>query len=258
MQEVNYHTHTKRCGHAIGEDEEYIEAAIAAGFKTLGISDHIPWFAHDKKSDRMPFSQLDEYIEDINALKVKYRDKIRILVGFEFEYMEEEGSDEYLRAVKEKVDYLILGQHQKYFGYEYNDLCDEDDVEVYTNQIIRALDLKLTKYLAHLDYFILGKKSFTEHDKQCVYRICEAVNRNEGYIELNLKGMQYGKSMFNGKLQYLYPHEDVFKIVSACQCKVIFGYDAHYPAALKQRDKERLIREEFAHLHLNFVDQVEF
>ena len=35
------HTHTKRCGHAFGADEEYVQAAIDAGIKVLGFSDHI-------------------------------------------------------------------------------------------------------------------------------------------------------------------------------------------------------------------------
>ena len=33
---ANYHTHTKRCQHAVGEDREYVEAAIAAGIQVLG------------------------------------------------------------------------------------------------------------------------------------------------------------------------------------------------------------------------------
>ena len=39
---ANYHTHTKRCRHANGSDRDYIEAAISAGIKTLGFSDHVP------------------------------------------------------------------------------------------------------------------------------------------------------------------------------------------------------------------------
>ena len=31
MKKYNYHTHTKRCGHAVGEDEEYVIAAINNG-----------------------------------------------------------------------------------------------------------------------------------------------------------------------------------------------------------------------------------
>ena len=36
-----YHTHTSRCGHANGEDEEYVVNAIKAGIKRLGFSDHV-------------------------------------------------------------------------------------------------------------------------------------------------------------------------------------------------------------------------
>ena len=32
----NYHTHTTRCMHAIGSEEEYILAAISAGYTELG------------------------------------------------------------------------------------------------------------------------------------------------------------------------------------------------------------------------------
>ena len=39
----NYHTHTTRCHHAEGSDEDYIIEAIKAGYKTLGFSDHAPW-----------------------------------------------------------------------------------------------------------------------------------------------------------------------------------------------------------------------
>ena len=40
---ANYHTHTSRCGHAGGTDEEYVLAAIEAGWQVLGFSDHMPW-----------------------------------------------------------------------------------------------------------------------------------------------------------------------------------------------------------------------
>ncbi|MBQ2467372.1 MAG: hypothetical protein II506_06345, partial [Lachnospiraceae bacterium] len=39
---ANYHTHTPRCMHAVGEEREYIEAAIKHKFSVLGFSDHVP------------------------------------------------------------------------------------------------------------------------------------------------------------------------------------------------------------------------
>lgn len=48
MQNFNYHSHTKRCEHAIGEDEEYVKAAIANGFQVMAlvIMRHMQVFIH--------------------------------------------------------------------------------------------------------------------------------------------------------------------------------------------------------------------
>ena len=40
---ANYHTHTFRCGHASGKDEDYVKAAVNRKFDVLGFSDHVPW-----------------------------------------------------------------------------------------------------------------------------------------------------------------------------------------------------------------------
>ena len=88
MRKTNYHTHTKRCMHACGKDEEYVLAAIANGYEELGFSDHTPWkYDTDYVAHmRMRLDQAQEYLESIDALKQKYQDKIHILKGFECEY----------------------------------------------------------------------------------------------------------------------------------------------------------------------------
>ena len=35
----NFHTHTTRCGHATGTEEEYVQAAIQRGLKQLGFAE---------------------------------------------------------------------------------------------------------------------------------------------------------------------------------------------------------------------------
>ena len=62
MFTYNYHCHTKRCGHASGTDEEYVEAAIKAGYKVLGFSDHGPYSLYPHPGSHMDWSQLDDYI----------------------------------------------------------------------------------------------------------------------------------------------------------------------------------------------------
>ena len=43
---TNYHTHTTRCLHATGSDEEFVLSAIKGGYQELGFSDHTPWKYH--------------------------------------------------------------------------------------------------------------------------------------------------------------------------------------------------------------------
>lgn len=87
---TNYHTHTTRCMHAVGDDEDYVRSAIKGGFQELGFSDHGPWKYHtDFVSDiRMLPEDLPEYIESIRALKEKYRNQISIKIGLEYESLE--------------------------------------------------------------------------------------------------------------------------------------------------------------------------
>lgn len=38
----DYHTHTPLCLHASGTPQEYVQAAVRAGLREYGISDHAP------------------------------------------------------------------------------------------------------------------------------------------------------------------------------------------------------------------------
>ena len=90
MMKVNLHTHTARCHHARGTDEEYVLAAIHAGDKKLGFSDHTPLPYEDGyvNPQKMLPEELDGYIAAILSLKEKYKDQIEILVGLECEAVE--------------------------------------------------------------------------------------------------------------------------------------------------------------------------
>ena len=84
---TNFHTHTFRCGHAVGDIEDYVKEAVLLGFKDLGISDHI--FLPDIKHPQMrgDYSLLEEYIDTFLKVKRKYSSLINLYLGFESEYM---------------------------------------------------------------------------------------------------------------------------------------------------------------------------
>jgi histidinol-phosphatase (PHP family) len=111
--DANYHTHTFRCGHARGSDEQYVKAAIDAGFKILGFSDHAPYPGIHIPSDRMDMDQLDDYYNSLMMLRDRYKDHIDIKIGFEIEYFP--FLEDHYRFLLERADYLIVGQHNPIF-----------------------------------------------------------------------------------------------------------------------------------------------
>ena len=84
----NLHTHTTRCHHAKGSDEEYVLAAIENGYDMIGFADHAPYvFPSGHKSGfRMELSKAQGYVDSVRALQDKYSDKIQVKLGFELEY----------------------------------------------------------------------------------------------------------------------------------------------------------------------------
>ena len=100
VMKANYHTHTARCGHAKGTDEQYVRAAIAQNFDVLGFSDHVPWpyaSGYTHTGVRMTVDRLDEYIASLRALKARYA------AG----YVGEDGIRAEIRRVWQEEHYLM-------------------------------------------------------------------------------------------------------------------------------------------------------
>ena len=91
MFPYNYHTHTRRCGHASGDDEEYVLAAIKAGYKVLGFSDHAPYRNYPHKGSHMDIEDFAGYIESIHSLKEKYEEVISTMLLLWIHLHTEEG-----------------------------------------------------------------------------------------------------------------------------------------------------------------------
>jgi histidinol-phosphatase (PHP family) len=86
-----------------------ILAAISFGYLTLGFSEHAP--LKPRRNFRLNTNEIQDYINEINNLKVKYKNKIRIFCGFECEFHRDE--TQYYQNIKNMkgVDYMIFGNH---------------------------------------------------------------------------------------------------------------------------------------------------
>ena len=236
----NFHTHTKRCGHARGEDEEYVLAAISCGLKRLGFSDHIILCEpYSQPGIRGNPSLLQDYLDSINYLKEKYKDQIEIFVGFEAEYFPVL-MDYYKDLLKNKIDYLILGQHcyrkdDQFHWYRWENL-EERGYDKYVDDVIEGLKTGLFKYLCHPDLFLLGFPEFNEEAERESRRLLKACEELNIPIELNLCGMR--RRTYDGH-HFSYPSYDFFKLVKEYNVKVVLAIDAHDPFNICQEEIDK-------------------
>ena len=81
---VDYHIHTSFCGHARGDMEEYVRAAVQIGLEEIGFSGHFPLFHISDRRLRdtlsIPEDKFPLYVEKVLTLRKKYsRIKAEIL-----------------------------------------------------------------------------------------------------------------------------------------------------------------------------------
>lgn len=224
---ANYHTHTQRCHHAWGEDREYIEAAIKAGLKVLGFADHCPWIFDDgyESRTRMLPSQLDDYFTSLTALKDEYKSDIKILIGFESEYIPALMEAQNRLLSDYPVDFQILGEHfterephSPYTGFPSD---SEDDFTKYIDLIIEGMNSGRYAYAAHPDLFNFTG-DYTVFDRE-YSRLCRYLADHNIPVEINLLGVRDGRH---------YTSEKFLEIARCAGCKAIIGCDAHTPDAL--------------------------
>ena len=176
---TNYHTHTTRCGHAEGTEEEYILTALRCGYTVLGFSDHTPWkYAdpHFVSRIRMLPEELDGYVQTLSALRERYADRLHIHIGLEAEYF-----PAYLPWLDEEmerlgIEYLVFGCHYdttdetgRYFGRPESG----KDLRRYAEQVTAGLETGRYACLAHPDICL---NHWTAYDKDAE-AACREIDR---------------------------------------------------------------------------------
>lgn len=232
----NYHTHTERCMHAGGKDEDFVLAAIKAGFDEIGFSDHCAWpYKNYASPIRMTEVQIEDYVNSVKSLREKYKDKISIKLGFECEYFERHIP--WLRETLKKYsfDYIILGHH--YLSYEIGGLytgnaATKEEIEVYKDDLIKAMDTGLYSYIAHPDLFFKGYGRFDGHAEKVTRQIIKKAIETDTPLEYNLLGLARNKA--DNKDSYPYP--DFWRIAGEMGAKGIIGIDAHFPDAYLDKE----------------------
>ena len=221
---ANYHTHTPRCRHASGAEEELVKNAIARGLKIFGFSDHTPqWFPGNYYSTmRMYPEQLEDYCNVVHRLQERYKDQLEIPLGLEVENYPAIFHGLIPRLRDAGITYILLGQH--WVGNEENEPYSgsptesEEVLRRYCDQAIAGMETGLFTYLAHPDliHFVGEHKTYETHMR----RLCRAALDTDTPLEMNLLGIRARRH---------YPNPDFWALAAEEGCPVVLGIDAHSP-----------------------------
>ncbi len=251
MLPYNLHSHTFRCGHATGTDEEFVLAAIKAGFKELGFTDHVMLPDISQPRIRGDFCLLDDYVESVTALREKYKDQIKIYLGFEAEWLGEKYEAYYRSLLKKRgFDYLIMGQHcfcEKGRMKWYGDLGPEEGPKAYANALIEGMESGLFTYVCHPDMYIgYWCASWNQLAYDIAHRIAFTSKRLDIPLEINC-GFRGRVHEIEDPESLMYPCNHFWEIVGQYGCPVVIGVDAHNPNDYAMT--EYALYEEFAKRH---------
>ncbi len=249
---ANYHTHTWRCNHAKGREEEYVENAIQGGMKILGFSDHtpMPYDGLFVSPFKMRMYQLDGYVKCIERLRDQYKNDIEIHIGLETEYYPAY-FDKLMGILKDyPIEYMILGQH--FLGNEVDEPYSGDpngsvaDLERYVKQATEGMQTGQFAYLAHPDLF--NYTGPEENYDKWMRVLCQNALKLSIPLEINLLGMWGGRH---------YPNPRFWKIAGEVGNTVIFGSDAHLPNKVWLPETVRCAEQIVKENNLTLIDTLE-
>jgi histidinol-phosphatase (PHP family) len=249
----NLHTHT-RFSDGSDDPEKYIEAAIAAGLKGLGFSDHSP--LPFENTFALHENQVSEYcaavltLKDQPAFSEKYDSpaKFEVFLGMEADYIPGIGHPFSHFLENYPLDYLIGSVHLVRNGTPSDlwfidgpDPATYDDglnqlfggdikkgVTAYYRQINEMLTTCKMDIIGHLDKIKMHNRGryFSETDPWYMALVNETLGliRQTGVIvEVNTRGLYKKRS------ESLFPGQDILRKIHELKIPVLISSDAHKP-----------------------------
>jgi len=227
---IDYHIHTKLCGHASGEMEEYVENAIKNGLAEMGFSDHLPLFHIEPGDLSMKMEDFPIYVNKVKEMQEKYKDKITIRFGCEVEYTPEIEKKTKDILSQYNFDYLLGSTH--FLGmwiFDHPDHKDEfekrDIYEIYSdyfNGLEKMISSGMFDIVAHIDLIKKFGYKPSRPLEEIYKKVAKKINENNMAIEINTSGL-------HKPVKEMYPTPELLKICFEANIPVTLGSDAHRP-----------------------------
>lgn len=250
----NYHTHTYRCRHATGDVADYVAAARAAGLDELGFSDHCPFHDNRWPENRMPMSELQDYLDAMATAREASDAELaavaatvamggpapaaapkapRILMGLECEWGPDEEAflrDEFLGRCG--LEYLTAGIHYYLCGGTWRDsyaISTAAELAGFAETSCGAMESGLFTYLAHPDVYCYSWIRWDENAIACAKDILSTAERTGIPLEMNGYGFRKKRIHAPEGLRRPYPHDEFWRLAAGYDVKCIVNSDAHRP-----------------------------
>jgi histidinol-phosphatase (PHP family) len=216
------------CDHAQGTLREILEAAVAAGFRTFGVSEHVPRsaekFLYAEERDRgwdmaKITADFERYAEVLTPLAEEFADRLTVLRGFEAEVIPTETYREQVRGYRARklpdgrpvFDYCVGSVH--YVREHQIDGPPENWVKAaealggpealaitYYETVAEMVETLHPEVVGHLDLIkrnaaLAGFGELpldTPRIRQAATAALEAVRMHDGILDLNTAGWRKG------------------------------------------------------------------
>lgn len=244
------HVHTPYCPHGTNDTfDDYVKKAIEVGLDEISFTEHFPLpegFKDPAPDDdsSIKLNQIEDYLKDVNDIKEKYKDKIKINVGAEVDYIEgyEEGIKSLLDQYGKNLEDSVLSVHMikikdQYYcmdfsGEEFDKIVGllgsvEEVYTLYYETLIKAVNSDLGKYkpkrIGHLNLVRkYNKKHPYDYSKNKKLEELVKLISEKGYeLDYNVAGLfkeDCGETYISGYLA---------ELVKKYNIKVVLGSDSH-------------------------------
>ncbi len=234
------HIHTRLCGHAVGEMEEYVQAAIRKGLKKIIFLEHMEQgIRHTPGKTWLSADDFDIYFSEGQRLQAAYKDQIIIGLGVECGYNPDTHDILQARLAERRWDQIGISCHflkidgmadhlNMFSSKESNILIArqvgaETILDRYFITLTEAVRSLPGTMLCHLDAALryLPEISFTESHYVLIDTLLQAVSTKGMAVEINSSGFAIRREQF--------PNRRILAMAQSYNIPFIFGSDAHKP-----------------------------
>ena len=246
----DYHTHTLYSNHGSGHPRELAAVAVEKGLLALGFSEHFPLPENVTEptggSANMHWDQIDHYTQEVREAQEEFEGKIKILLGYEVDYLPL--FDDQMRAnlAKYPADYFVGSIHivdrfrsdhenwlvdcsEEVFAEGVNEFGSAQAVYSRYYELIRDFAGKYNhRIVGHLDMikkFNVNKRYFdtdSEHYLSQVEATLDVLKATGKIVEINTAG-------FYKDIGEIYPSDKILQMILHRRLPVCLSSDAHKP-----------------------------